>query len=58
MNWLLLAISISATLNIALACTRVPLGTTAAKSPGDEGYMVVVAGNPDSYVPGQKYNGN
>lgn len=58
MNWLSLAISISATLNIALACSRVPPGTTAAKSPVDESYMVLVAGNPQNYVPGQKYNGD
>ncbi|XP_037814120.1 spondin-1 [Lucilia sericata] len=56
MNWLSLAISISATLNIALACSRVPTGTTAAKSPADESYVVSVAGNPQTYIPGQKYN--
>ncbi|XP_005181625.2 spondin-1 [Musca domestica] len=56
MNWLALAISISATLNIALACNRVPYGTTAAKSPVDESYAVVIAGNPQTYIPGQKYN--
>lgn len=57
MNWLALAVSISATLNIALACSRVPAGTTAAKSPVDENYVISVAGNPQSYIPGQKYNG-
>ncbi|KAM7345702.1 spondin-1 isoform 1-T3 [Cochliomyia hominivorax] len=56
MNWLLLAISISATLNIALACNRLPLGTSAPKSPVDDNYMILVAGNVESYVPGQKYN--
>ncbi|XP_037945543.1 spondin-1-like [Teleopsis dalmanni] len=56
MNWLLLLISISATLSIALACNRIPQGTTAAKSPVDENYVVSLGGNPDTYIPGQKYN--
>ncbi|XP_075166648.1 spondin-1 [Haematobia irritans] len=56
MNWLTLAISISATLNIALACNRVPYGTTAAKSPADESYAISIVGNPQTYIPGQKYN--
>lgn len=57
MYWLALAISISATLNIALACNRVPYGTTAAKSPADESYAISIVGNPQTYIPGQKYNG-
>lgn len=39
------------------ACNRTPSGTTAAKSPVDENYVLSVGGNAQSYVPGQKYNG-
>ncbi|XP_067628123.1 spondin-1 [Eurosta solidaginis] len=56
MNWLALIISIAATINIALACNRIPPGTTSPKSPVDESYMVSIAGNPQTYIPGQKYN--
>jgi len=38
-------------------CNRVPLGTTAAKSPVDDNYVLSVNGNTQSYVPGQRYNG-
>ncbi|EDW60569.1 spondin-1 [Drosophila virilis] len=38
------------------ACSRVPQGVTAAKSPVDENFVLSVAGNAQSYVPGQKYN--
>ncbi|XP_053961979.1 spondin-1 isoform X2 [Anastrepha ludens] len=56
MNWLALIISISATINIALACSRIPPGATTAKSRVDDNYMVSIAGNPQTYIPGQKYN--
>uniref|UniRef100_A0A034VJ66 Spondin-1 n=1 Tax=Bactrocera dorsalis TaxID=27457 RepID=A0A034VJ66_BACDO len=56
MNWLALIISISATIDIALGCSRIPPGTTTPKSPVDESFMVSIAGNPQSYIPGQKYN--
>lgn len=39
------------------ACSRVPLGATAAKSPVDDNYVLSVAGNAQSYIPGQRYNG-
>ncbi|XP_020800952.1 spondin-1 [Drosophila serrata] len=38
------------------ACNRVPLGATAAKSPVDDNYVLSVAGNAQTYIPGQKYN--
>lgn len=38
-------------------CNRVPLGVTAAKSPVDDNFALNVANNAQSYVPGQKYNG-
>lgn len=56
MNWFVRLISISATLNIALGCNRIPVGTTAGKSPADERYVVNIAGNPQNFEPGQKYN--
>lgn len=38
-------------------CIRVPPGVTAAKSPVDDNYVLSVNGNTQSYVPGQRYNG-
>lgn len=56
MNWLIKIISISATINLALACNRVPVGTTAAKSPADHRYVITIGGNPENFEPGEKYN--
>lgn len=44
-------------LEVAIACSRVPFGTTASKSPVDENYVITIAGNPTTYIPGEKYNG-
>ncbi|XP_055855447.1 spondin-1 [Episyrphus balteatus] len=56
MNWIIKIISISATINLALACNRIPVGTTAGKSPADDRYVVTIGGNPQNFEPGQKYN--
>ncbi|XP_055906026.1 spondin-1 [Eupeodes corollae] len=56
MNWIIKIISISATINLALACNRIPVGTTAGKSPSDDRYVVTIGGSPQNFEPGQKYN--
>jgi len=38
-------------------CNRAPQSTTAGKSPVDDNFALNVANNAQSYVPGQKYNG-
>lgn len=44
-------------LKTSWACNRIPQGTIAAKSPVDENYGIAIVGSPQTYVPGQKYNG-
>lgn len=58
MHRFLFALVISAfLLEVSWACNRIPQGTTAAKSPVDENYSISIVGTPQTYVPGQKYNG-
>ncbi|XP_030383750.1 spondin-1 [Scaptodrosophila lebanonensis] len=58
MHWLMLCLTIlfaSAPMP-SQACSRIPSGVTAAKSPVDDNYVLSIAGNAQTYVPGQKYN--
>lgn len=57
MQWLIVLLSISTMLNVVMTCNRAPQGTIAAKSPVDENFVVSLGGNPETYVPGQRYNG-
>jgi len=41
----------------ALICTRRPANTATPKSPVDENYVISIAGNPETYILGQEYNG-
>lgn len=58
MNWILKIVLISATINLASCCNRMPVSMNAVKSPADDRYHVGVGGNPQSYEPLQKYNGD
>ena len=40
-----------------LWCDRNPTGITVPKTPGDSGYKVVIAGEPDRFIPGAVYTG-
>ncbi|XP_064538001.1 spondin-1 [Drosophila montana] len=53
---IILLLATTCCLPLIQACSRVPQGVTAAKSPVDENFVLSVAGNAQSYVPGQKYN--
>lgn len=44
-------------LSLGESCNRTPQGATAGKSPVDDNFVLSVANNAQSYVPGQKYNG-
>lgn len=57
---LLLLLASSAQLTNAKRCHREPHSdvTAAIKSPGDNGFRIVVGGDPERYVPGTVYTGN
>lgn len=41
--------------NFPGTCRRTPAAVTSPKTPGDKDYYIHIFGNPDKYVPGQKY---
>lgn len=54
---LVLLLALGTSLSLAESCNRTPQGASAGKSPVDDNFVLTVANNAQSYVPGQKYNG-
>ena len=42
---------------LALYCSKFPENVDTSKSEADGSYLVEISGNPESYVPGEKYTG-
>ena len=40
-----------------LWCDRTPAGVNVPKTPGDNGYKIVISGDSDKYIPGGVYSG-
>lgn len=38
-------------------CSREPMNTNSAKTPGNNGFKIKISGNPEKYVPGEMYTG-
>ena len=43
--------------NEATKCKREPPLTNVPKTSGDNGFKIVISGNPEKYVPGELYTG-
>lgn len=54
---LVILLALGSSLSLGESCNRTPQGATAGKSPVDDNFVLSVANNAQSYVPGQKYNG-